>query len=103
MGGTAKTSAMVLLDTVARLGDDGGCVDSAVCSTAVLGRRQNRAREEEEEALEGGMDRDGRETSPGARRRHGEAWKVLGGDVSSTAGAGALHPHSWESGRGGKI
>src|ERR1041385_3738259 len=54
MVGTAKTRAAVLLDTVARLGDDGGCVDSAACSTAVLGQRRNRAREEEEEALEGG-------------------------------------------------
>src|ERR1041385_1376237 len=46
MRGTTKTPAAVLLDTVARLGDDGGCVDSAACSTAVLGRGRNRAQEE---------------------------------------------------------
>src|ERR1041385_3451467 len=40
--------------------------------------------------------------SPGARRRHGEAWKVLGGDVASTAGSVAFHRETWRRGAGKK-
>src|ERR1041385_3951414 len=39
-----KRLAAVLLDTAARLGDDGGYVFSTACSTAVFGRRRNRRR-----------------------------------------------------------
>src|ERR1041385_3783433 len=78
MGGTAKTSAAVLLDSVARLGDDGGCVDSAACSTAVLGRRWNRAGEEGKKLWRGGMERDGREASPGVARRLGRQLRGQG-------------------------
>ena len=38
--------------------------------------------------------------SPGEGRRHGEAWKVLGGDVASTASAVAFHLVAWCTGRG---
>jgi hypothetical protein len=37
--GKMKELAAVLLDTAARLGDDGGYVFSSACSTAVFGRR----------------------------------------------------------------
>src|ERR1041385_419361 len=40
--------------------------------------------------------------SPGARRSHGEAWKVLGGDVASTGGAVAFHQAAWRRGAGKK-
>ena len=55
-----------------------------------------------EEALEGGMEEACSRASPGARRRHGEAWKVLGGDVASTAGSVAFHRAAWRRGAGKK-
>src|ERR1041385_6294124 len=41
-------------------------------------------------------------SSPGARRRHGEAWKALDGDVSSTASLVAFHRAAWRRGAGKK-
>src|SRR3954462_12947625 len=90
------------MDIMARLLVDGGCVDSAACCTVILGRRRKRAKEEEEEALEGGMKVACSSACPGARRRHGEAWKVLGVDVSSTTGSVAVHRTAWRHGAGKK-
>ena len=40
--------------------------------------------------------------SPGARRKHGEAWNALDGDVSSTAGSVAFLRAAWRRGAGKK-
>src|ERR1041385_7385293 len=94
-----KRLAAVLLDTAARLGDDGGYVGSTACSTAVFGQRRNRRRRRRKTTRRGGMDCGGCGGSPGARRRHGGAWKALGVEVSSPASSVAFHRAAWRRGR----
>src|ERR1041385_3610368 len=100
MGGTAKTSAAVLLDTVARLGDDGGCMDSVACSTVVLGRRWNRAGEEGEKLWRGG---NGTGRARGVSRRRKRARGGLEGSRRRCGVHGWLggFPPSRLGGRGG--
>jgi hypothetical protein len=87
---------------VAKLEDDGGHVLSTACSTVVFGRRWNRVREEEEEALEEGNEST---ASPAACRREMRPRGGLegsGGDVAQAASSVAFHRAAWRHALGKK-
>src|ERR1041385_2067237 len=86
------------MDTLAWLGDDGGHEVFTAWRRRRSGGGRNRRGRGGERARRGGMEEACSRASPGARRRHGEAWKVLGGDVASTAGSVAFHQAAWRRG-----
>jgi hypothetical protein len=97
-----KTTTTNSLDTLAWLLDVDGREFLRRRAAALSGGDGNEHGRRRRKLWRGGMDSRRLQARPGARRGHGEGWKLLGDDVASPASSVAFHRAAWGRGVGKK-
>src|SRR4051812_39600171 len=97
-----KTRTAIMLDISDGLLRVDGHAGALRCSSEFSDSDGNERKRKRRKFWRGEMNVACSSACPGTRRRHGELWKALDVDVSSTAGSVSFHRAAWRRGAGKK-